>query len=46
MRWRARILRRLPRRKTPRLRTEMRHRTYPDGWRLEDLGPAGKKGVT
>ena len=45
MRLRARILRWLPKRITPRMRTEMRHRSYPKGWRLEELGPLGKKGV-
>ena len=36
---RARLLRWLPRRRRPLLRTEMRHRTYPAGYRIEDLGP-------
>src|SRR5215213_1211402 len=35
---RARLLRLLPARRHPRLRTEMRHRSYPDGYRIEDLG--------
>jgi hypothetical protein len=43
MQLRAYVLRLLPRRRTPRMRTEMRHRSYPAGWRLEDLGPAHKK---
>jgi hypothetical protein len=43
MQLRARIMRWLPKRRTPRMRTEMRHRTYPDGWRLEDLGPTHPK---
>lgn len=43
MQLRARIMRWLPKRRTPRMRTEMRHRTYPDGWRLEDLGPTHTK---
>jgi hypothetical protein len=30
----------LPARRHPRLRTEMRHRSYPDGYRIEELGPA------
>jgi hypothetical protein len=36
---RARVLRWLPRRRRPLLRTEMKHRTYPDGYRMEELGP-------
>jgi hypothetical protein len=36
---RARIVRRLPSRRRPRMRTEMRHRTYPEGYRIEELGP-------
>ena len=36
---RARLLRLLPARRRPRLRTEMPHRSYPDGYRIEDLGP-------
>jgi hypothetical protein len=36
---RARLLRLLPARRRPRLRTEMRHRSYPDGYRIEELGP-------
>jgi hypothetical protein len=30
----------LPRKKQPRLRTEMPHRTYPEGYKLESLGPS------
>jgi hypothetical protein len=39
LRLRARLLRLLPARRRPRLRTEMTHRSYPDGYRIEDLGP-------
>ncbi len=35
----ARIVRRLPGRRRPRMRTEMKHRTYPEGYRIEELGP-------
>jgi hypothetical protein len=40
LRLRARVVRALPPRRRPRLRTELRHRTYPDGYRIEELGPA------
>jgi hypothetical protein len=36
---RARALRLLPPRRNPRLRTELRRRTYPQGYRVEELGP-------
>lgn len=36
---RARVLRLMPPRRRPRVRTEMRHRTYPNGYRIEELGP-------
>jgi len=36
---RAYLLRRLPRRKQPLLRTQMRQRSYPGGYRVEQLGP-------
>ena len=39
LRLRAAVARRLPARRRPRLRTEMRHRSYPDGYRIEQLGP-------
>lgn len=39
LRLRARLLRLLPARRHPRLRTEMAHRSYPDGYRIEELGP-------
>ena len=36
---RARVVRALPPRRTPKLRTRMRHRSYRKGWRLDALGP-------
>lgn len=36
---RAFALRVLPRRRRPLLRTEMRQRSYPNGYRIEELGP-------
>ena len=39
LRVRARVLRWLPARRRPRLRTEMRHPTYPHGYAIEQLGP-------
>ncbi|MGE5146587.1 MAG: oxygenase MpaB family protein [Candidatus Eiseniibacteriota bacterium] len=36
---RALALRLLPKRRRPRLRTQMKHRSYPSGWRVETLGP-------
>ena len=36
---RARIVALLPPRRKPRMRTELRRRTYPDGYRIEQLGP-------
>jgi hypothetical protein len=39
LRTRAGVVRMLPERRHPRLRTEMRHRTYPRGYRLDELGP-------
>ncbi len=36
---RARILRWLPPRRRPRLRTAIPHRTYPHGYQIEQLGP-------
>jgi hypothetical protein len=41
LRLRARAGRFLPARRRPRLRTELRHRTYPSGYRIEELGPPG-----
>ncbi|MCI0434211.1 MAG: oxygenase MpaB family protein [Gemmatimonadetes bacterium] len=39
LRARSRFVRMLPERRHPRVRSEMRHRTYPDGYRTESLGP-------
>ena len=39
LRGRAHVVALLPHRRRPRLRTRMRHRTYPHGYRLETLGP-------
>jgi hypothetical protein len=36
---RARVLRFFPERRHPRLRTRIAHRTYPAGYRIEELGP-------
>lgn len=36
---RARLIRLLPPRRRPRLRTQMRHRSYPRGYTLEQIGP-------
>jgi hypothetical protein len=44
LRLRARLLRWLPPRRRPRLRTQMRHRTYPAGYVIEQLGPPGVAG--
>ena len=38
---RARVLRRLPPRRKPRLYTQERNRTYPNGYEIERLGPNG-----
>lgn len=38
MRTRARLLRYLPARTKPRLRTSMTHRSYPQGYRIAELG--------
>jgi ER-bound oxygenase mpaB/B'/Rubber oxygenase, catalytic domain len=40
LRARARLVAMLPYRRRPRLRTRMRHRTYPEGYSIETLGPA------
>jgi mpaB/rubber oxygenase-like protein len=37
---RALFVRTLPPRRKPKLRTELRHRTYPSGYEIEALGPA------
>lgn len=39
LRTRSRMVRLLPERRGPRLRSEMSHRSYPDGYRTEMLGP-------
>lgn len=39
LRARSRAVRILPPRRQPRLRTRIRRRSYPDGYRLEELGP-------
>jgi hypothetical protein len=39
MKVRAGVLRWLPPRRRPRLRTQMGHRTYPHGYHVEELGP-------
>lgn len=46
LKFRARILRWLPARRHPRLRTEMTHRSYPRGYRIEELGPPAAPGIT
>jgi hypothetical protein len=42
LRLRARILRLLPPRRRPRLRTDMKYPSYPNGYTIEQLGPLGK----
>jgi hypothetical protein len=39
LRLRSRVLRALPARRAPRLRTRLRRRSYPAGYRIETLGP-------
>jgi hypothetical protein len=39
LRWRGRLTALLPRRRRPRLRTQLRHRSYRDGYDIERLGP-------
>ena len=39
LRFRGRILRWLPARRKPRLRTEMQHPTYPDGYKIKQVLP-------
>lgn len=41
LRLRAAMIRILPKRRRPRLRTRRKHPTYPDGYRIEQLGPPG-----
>lgn len=38
---RARFLRLMPTRRSPRLRTGMKHRSYPTGYTIDQLGPPG-----
>jgi hypothetical protein len=40
LRARARVVRALPPRRRPRIRTDEKHRAYPDGYVIEELGPA------
>lgn len=46
LRLRAGLLKLLPVRWRPRLRTRLPHRSYPGGWTLNDLGPAWIAGKT
>jgi hypothetical protein len=39
LRLRSRVVAHLPERRTPQLRTEMRHRSYPQGYTVAKLGP-------
>ena len=39
LRLRAAVVRRLPERRRPKMRTELRHRTYRSGYEIEALGP-------
>jgi hypothetical protein len=41
LRLRGRLIRWLPPRRQPRLRTQMNHHTYPTGYQIEELGPPG-----
>ena len=41
LRLRGRVVRFLPPRRRPRLRTALRHRSYPGGYQIEQLGPPG-----
>jgi hypothetical protein len=43
LRLRGRAVRLLPPRRRPRLRPELRHRAYPGGYRIEELGPPGSR---
>lgn len=40
IRARGRVVRLLPSRSRPKLRTAMKRRSYPNGWKVETLGPA------
>jgi len=42
LRLRGQFARYLPPRRRPRLRTEMKHPTYPDGYTIEGLGPSAE----
>ncbi|MEW6119777.1 MAG: oxygenase MpaB family protein [Pseudomonadota bacterium] len=44
LRLRAQALRILPKRRRPRLRTQMSHRSYPNGYVLDNLGENGTEG--
>lgn len=44
MRMRARLLRLMPRRKQPLLRTEMKHRSHPCGYKVSEVGPPDAPG--
>jgi hypothetical protein len=39
LRARSRLLRIFPERRGAKFRSGLRHRSYPEGWRIEDLGP-------
>jgi hypothetical protein len=39
LRWRGRLVRFLPARTQPRLRSQMKRPSYPDGYRIEQIGP-------
>ena len=43
LRLRALAVRLLPKRRRPLLRTALAHRSYPNGWRLDELGPPRTK---
>jgi hypothetical protein len=43
LRARARVVRRLPPRRRPRMRSLQRHRTYPHGYELETVGPRERR---
>jgi hypothetical protein len=43
LRLRAVAVRLLPKRRRPLLRTALAHRSYPNGWRLDELGPPRTK---
>ena len=43
LRLRTIALRLLPKRRHPRLRTALAHRSYPNGWQLDELGPPRTK---